>query len=617
MADQSYSLGGKFSKDSYLRKDKIIEIALESKAEGIHPGYGFLSENCDFVQMVEQKGLTFIGPPSTAIAAMGSKIESKTIMEKANVPVVPGWYGDNQDVNFLFEKAKEIKFPIMIKADLGGGGKGMRIVNNESEFFEALESAKNEGIKSFGSGKVLMERYIRNSKHIEVQVFGDKFGNYVHMFERDCTIQRRHQKVIEEAPSFLDSAKRTELCEAAVQAARAVGYYNAGTVEFIYDIDHKQFFFMEMNTRLQVEHPISEEITKEDFVEWQLRIASGQRLPKKQTEIKIHGHAMEARIYSEDPKGGFLPGSGKISFMREPGNRENGLDLDTRVETGIRQGDEVSIFYDPMIAKLVVWGEDRAAAILKMHNKLREFKIHGLPTNLAFCQRILGIDAFKKWNFDTNFISNNRSALLEYDINISTLDILTAVLVKVPQAQGNLPWNNNDSFRLGHLGNRSYQLKNGKKVELLYTKNGRFSVFSDDFRYENVHATVRENEIIVDIQGIRRFKEVFLKENENVVLLKESGENLVVEFSEPNYIYEKKKTKMDESVVKSPMHSTVSKLLVKDGDVVEVGQTLLILEAMKMEHVIKSGMKGKVAKLNVQVGDFVEAERELVELNKI
>lgn len=377
MADYAYYVGGNKSSESYLNMNKIIEIALNSGAEAIHPGYGFLSENAEFVKICEQNKVKFIGPGVGAIQAMGSKIESKKIMENAKVPVVPGYYGDNQDKDFLIETARKIEYPIMIKADLGGGGKGMRIVKNENEFYEALTSAMNESSKSFGSSKILLERYIANSRHIEVQIFGDNHGNYAYLYERDCTIQRRHQKVIEEAPSYLNDSLREELCNTAVKAGKAVGYVNAGTVEFIYDVDKKQFFFMEMNTRLQVEHPISEMITGQDFVEWQLIVASGGHLPLKQSEIKRRGHAIEARIYSEDPHNNFLPGSGKILYLHEPNHKHSEMnkDNDVRIETGVRQADEVSIFYDPMIAKLVCWAPNRDMCIKKTLRALEDYKV--------------------------------------------------------------------------------------------------------------------------------------------------------------------------------------------------------------------------------------------------
>lgn len=364
---------------------------------------------------------------------MGSKIESKKIMEKANVPVVPGYYGDNQDKDFLIHTARSIGYPIMIKADLGGGGKGMRIVHNDNEFFDALNSAQNESSKSFGSAKILLEKYIANSRHIEVQVFGDNYGNYVHLFERDCTIQRRHQKVVEEAPSYLKDNIRSSLCNSAVTAAKAVGYVNAGTVEYIYDIDHNKFYFMEMNTRLQVEHPITEMITGQDLVEWQLLIASGGQLPKKQEELKINGHAIELRIYSEDPQNHFLPGTGKIIYLHEPKHRDSSVNSDpnVRIETGVRQGDEVSIFYDPMISKLVCWAPTRDLAIKKTLNLLEEYKILGLPNNIKFVKTILDHQKFKDWNFDTNFISKYKDELINISEEVIAEDVLATILCKI------------------------------------------------------------------------------------------------------------------------------------------------------------------------------------------
>lgn len=435
-----------------------------------------MSENCDFVNLCEQNNIQFIGPPFNAIKAMGSKIESKKIMEAAKVPVVPGYYGENQDKDFLIETARKIEYPIMIKADLGGGGKGMRIVHNENEFYEALVSAQNESSKSFGSAKILLEKYIANSRHIEVQVFGDKFNNYVHLFERDCTIQRRHQKVVEEAPSYLPEDIRQSLCNSATKAAAAVGYVNAGTVEFIFDIDHNKFYFMEMNTRLQVEHPITEMITKQDLVEWQLLIASGSKLPKKQEEIKIHGHAIEARIYSEDPNNNFLPGSGKIIYLDEPKHRysEKDGDENIRIETGVRQGDEVSVFYDPMISKLVCWAPNRDLCIKKTLDALDNYKILGLPNNINFCQNILSHSQFQKWDFDTNFIAKFKSDLIpEQKEETRYGDILSTVLSQITyekthQNAGRTslnktnPWQILDNFRVNYRSSRKFKLTKNK-----------------------------------------------------------------------------------------------------------------------------------------------------------
>lgn len=516
-----------------------------------------MSENCDFVKLCEQNNIKFIGPPFDAISAMGSKIESKKIMEKAKVPVVPGYYGDNQDKDFLIQKAREIEYPIMIKADLGGGGKGMRIVRNENEFYEQLNSAQNESSKSFNSTKMLLEKYIANSKHIEVQVMGDNYKNYVHLFERDCTIQRRHQKVVEEAPSYLDNETRLKLCNTAVKAAEAVGYVNAGTVEFIYDIDFNKFYFMEMNTRLQVEHPITEMITRQDLVEWQLLIAAGNKLPLKQEEIKIHGHAIEARIYSEDPSNNFLPGSGKIKYLREPNNKlSKDKDENVRIETGVREGDEVSVFYDPMISKLVCWAPSRDLAIKKTLVALENYKILGLPNNIKFCQTIINHPQFQKWDFDTNFIGKNIKDLIP-EVNVNNElslhdDIIALVLSKIeseinksknntskyahiPFLSRNSPWLTLDSFRINHKQNRKFKLVHNSQKESEKPKfievtvehsNNKYTItIGKDKKYENLTVkSLNKDQILVTIPGhcINRVN-LNVSEDGNIKILKEDG----------------------------------------------------------------------------------------------
>jgi 3-methylcrotonyl-CoA carboxylase alpha subunit len=483
---------------------------------------------------------------------MGSKIESKKIMEAANVPVVPGYFGENQDKNFLIETARKIGYPIMIKADLGGGGKGMRIVHNENEFFDALNSAQNEATKSFGSAKVLMEKYIANSRHIEVQVFGDNHGNYVHLFERDCTIQRRHQKVVEEAPSYLQSEIRSSLCNSAITAAKAVGYQNAGTVEFIYDIDQSKFYFMEMNTRLQVEHPISEMITGQDFVEWQLLVAAGNKLPKKQEEIKINGHAVELRIYAEDPQNLFLPGTGKIIFLQEPNNQESEYNPDNnvRVETGIRQGDEVSVFYDPMISKLVCWAPTRDLAIKKSIALLEAYKILGLKNNITFVKRILEHPTFSKWDFDTNFIEKYKKDLIEFNEEVVAQDVLMTVLTKITkekelEKKKNLnkgPWGILDNFRINFKSERKFDLlfeekslNKNKQISAVvqYLSDGLFNVkikgiFEDketEVNFDKVKVSMKgDNDIEFDIEQQRIIKAKFYLTSEgNVRVLKKDG----------------------------------------------------------------------------------------------
>ncbi|XP_017764705.1 PREDICTED: methylcrotonoyl-CoA carboxylase subunit alpha, mitochondrial isoform X2 [Eufriesea mexicana] len=408
-ADEAYCIGPAPSNQSYLRQDKIIFIAKKSKCQAIHPGYGFLSENAEFAELCQKENITFIGPPANAIKNMGIKSTSKNMMIKAGVPVIAGYHGDDQSNETLLLEAKKIGFPLMIKAIRGGGGKGMRIVSKESEFIEALESARTESEKAFGDSAILLEQYISNPRHIEVQIFADIHGNIIHLFERDCSIQRRHQKVIEEAPAPGISANlRSDLGTTAVQAAKAVGYVGAGTVEFIMDPNRNSFYFMEMNTRLQVEHPVTEAITGLDLVEWQLRVAAGGELPLEQTEITFQGHAFEARIYAENPRKNFLPGAGKVSYMRIP----ESLSKTIRVETGIREKDEVSVHYDPMIAKLIVWGKDRQEALAILRLQLNDYNIAGLDTNIEFIKDLCSHSNFWQGQIHTGFIEEHYRELL-------------------------------------------------------------------------------------------------------------------------------------------------------------------------------------------------------------
>eukprot|EP01130_Rhizamoeba_saxonica_P008240 TRINITY_DN332_c0_g1_i1.p1 TRINITY_DN332_c0_g1~~TRINITY_DN332_c0_g1_i1.p1 ORF type:complete len:481 (+),score=115.78 TRINITY_DN332_c0_g1_i1:73-1515(+) len=399
MADQAFNIGPPPSKKSYLDSNKIIDIAKQTGTHAIHPGYGFLSENANFADEVQKNGIIFIGPPSSAIISMGSKSASKDIMSAANVPVVPGYHGSNQDPDFLHQQADKMGYPVLIKAVSGGGGKGMRIVRESKDFIEALESCKSESLDSFKDDNVLVEKFLTKPRHIEVQVFADKLGDCVYLYERDCSVQRRHQKIIEEAPGpSVTPELRKTLGEAAVNAAKAVNYVGAGTVEFIVEDD--TFYFMEMNTRLQVEHPVTEMITGVDLVDWQIKIAEGNAIPITQENIPLRGHSFEARVYAEKPDDGFLPDVGKLEYLSPP-EEELGY---VRVETGVRQGDEVSVYYDPMIAKLVVWDQDRDSAMRRLKNMLQDYHIVGPSTNIQFMMRVLDHHKFQDGDFDTNFI---------------------------------------------------------------------------------------------------------------------------------------------------------------------------------------------------------------------
>ena len=409
MADEAVYLGPSPSRESYLLVDKVIAAAKMTGAQAIHPGYGFLSENAEFCRQCHQENITFIGPPVAAIEAMGSKSAAKNIMEKANVPLVPGYHGDDQSEEILKNSADEMGYPVLLKATAGGGGKGMRQVWNASEFSEGLVAAKREAKSSFGDDRMLVEKYLTQPRHVEIQVFCDNHQQAVYLFERDCSVQRRHQKIIEEAPAFSMSEElRAQMGESAIKSAQAIGYQGAGTVEFLLDVDGS-FYFMEMNTRLQVEHPVTEMISGQDLVEWQLRVAAGEKLPKTQAELVLNGHAFEARIYAEDPNNDFLPATGKLEFLQTPIESEH-----VRIDTGVRQGDEVSVFYDPMIAKLIVWDETREKALQRLAKALSEYRINGVTTNIEFLYNLATCKPFVEADIDTGFIEKNNSLIFLY-----------------------------------------------------------------------------------------------------------------------------------------------------------------------------------------------------------
>ena len=410
MADEAIYLGPSPSRESYLVAEKVIEAAKQTGAQAIHPGYGFLSENAEFCRLCKDNDITFIGPPVNAIEAMGSKSAAKTIMEKAQVPLVPGYHGDDQSEQVLKKAADDMGYPVLLKATAGGGGKGMRQVWSADKFSEELQAAKRESLSSFGDETMLVEKYLTQPRHVEIQVFCDNHDNAVYLFERDCSVQRRHQKVIEEAPApGMSEELRAQMGEAAIKSAKAIGYQGAGTVEFLLDVDGS-FYFMEMNTRLQVEHPVTEMITGEDLVEWQLRVASGEVLPKTQQQLTLKGHAFEPRIYAEDPENDFLPATGKLNFLNPPVENQH-----VRVDTGVRQGDDVSIYYDPMIAKLIVWDESREKALQRMAKALAEYRISGVTTNIDFLYNLATCQPFVEADLDTGFIEKHQALIFHQD----------------------------------------------------------------------------------------------------------------------------------------------------------------------------------------------------------
>ncbi|GAB1844553.1 acetyl/propionyl/methylcrotonyl-CoA carboxylase subunit alpha [Achromobacter xylosoxidans] len=622
--DVAVHIGGPEPRASYLRADAILQAARDTGAQAIHPGYGFLSENEAFAEAAEQAGIAFVGPPASAIAAMGSKSAAKSLMEKAGVPLVPGYHGDNQNPQFLKEQADAIGYPVLIKASAGGGGKGMRVVESSGAFLDALASCQREAASSFGDDRVLIERYLQKPRHIEIQVFADTHGNCVYLFERDCSVQRRHQKVIEEAPApGMTEERRRAMGEAAVAAARAVGYVGAGTVEFIAEPDGR-FYFMEMNTRLQVEHPVTEMITGHDLVEWQLRVAAGQPLPARQEDLRIHGHAIEARIYAENPEKGFLPSIGTLAYLGLPAHVAfaNG---DIRVDGGVRTGDTITPFYDPMIAKLIVHGADRDQARARMLQALAQTQAVGVQTNVAFLSRLMRDSAFAAADLDTGLIERQRATLLPEPTptDAGTLALATAaVLASQGQAQSAPhaaapadPWDTRDGWRLGGRYQRQLQwIDNGETRHVGVARQGAdWTLDSGDgarpfaWRAEDVNGPARVLRITLD--GRERAGTVVLHADKAHVF--GDGGARVLDLYDP--LAHAQDTQGDHGGgLTAPMPGKIISIAVKAGDSVTKGQPLLVMEAMKMEHTISAPADGKVEELFYAVGDQVTEGAELV-----
>ncbi|CAG4923342.1 unnamed protein product [Colias eurytheme] len=629
MADEAYHIGPAPSSQSYLNAAKIIEVAKKSNSQAIHPGYGFLSENVEFCERCANEGVIFIGPPTSAIRDMGIKSTSKAIMAKAGVPIVKGYHGENQSIEFLQAEAKRIGFPLMIKAVRGGGGKGMRIAMTESEFLTQLESAKRESLKSFGDDNMLLEQYITDPRHVEVQVFADMHGNAVHLFERDCSVQRRHQKIIEEAPApGLSEETRKALGDAAVRAAKAVGYVGAGTVEFILHRQTHEFHFMEMNTRLQVEHPITEMITGTDLVEWQLRVASGESLPLTQDDIIRRGHAVECRIYAEEPRAGFLPRAGTLHRLTQPTVEEN-----VRVETGVRQGQEVSVHYDPMIAKLVVWGRDRNEALAKTQRKLSEYQVAGLETNVNFLLRLSGASAFVSGDVHTAFIPEHEAELFpQKDLELSDESAVQAALGHILKSQ--LESSPNDTWkgisvaptawRPNYQLQKTINLKFGEKdikvtVQYENTPNA-YQVCVNDGEWQKAEASIKQTQ-----EGLRLITKIndktsnvgLLTYDREVHVYDENGQK-VVHLPRPKYSEATGAgSTQTANNACSPTPGVFEKILVNKGDKVVKGQPLFVVIAMKMEYVVRSPRDGVVAEVvPFKQGDAVGKGAQVVTLQE-
>jgi 3-methylcrotonyl-CoA carboxylase alpha subunit len=617
LADEAVRLGPAPAHDSYLVAEKIIAAAKQTGAASIHPGYGFLSENAEFAEACAAAGVVFIGPPPSAIRAMGLKDGAKALMQKAGVPVVPGYHGEKQEPKFLREKAYEIGYPVLIKAVAGGGGKGMRRVDQHADFDAALESAQREAQSSFGNAHVLIEKYVTSPRHIEVQVFADNHGNAVHLFERDCSLQRRHQKVIEEAPApGMSPEMRALMGKAAVDAAKAVGYSGAGTVEFIADgargLRPDAFYFMEMNTRLQVEHPVTEEITGFDLVEWQLRVASGETLPATQAQISANGHAVEARLYAEDPEGGFLPSTGKLFALELP--EGEGI----RVDSGVVEGGEVTPFYDPMIAKIIAHGATRDEAFDRLARALSETRVAGPRSNVAFLKALCEAPEFRAGKFDTGFIDRNlvalgaaKRGLDARSLRLGALDLIGQVWESEDGAQfrrsdeWDSPWRDRDAFQLGApRATRVPLIADGERIAV-------------DLRWPEA-TRLREDGVSVAHDGASDFRDHAiasdagdLVEADGGVLVLDAGRQTRVELFNPLEVdYETEEH--GDNAVKAPMHGKLVALFVKKGDTVEKGQRLAIVEAMKMEHALVAPRAGVVADVSGTPGGQVALGARIV-----
>jgi len=625
LADEARRIGPPEARASYLNVEAILAAARETGAEAIHPGYGFLSENEDFAAACAKAGIVFIGPSPEAIAAMGDKSAAKRLMEKAGVPLVPGYHGENQEPAFLQKEADKIGYPVLIKASAGGGGKGMRIVADAKAFAAALESAQREAKSAFGDDRVLVEKYLDRPRHIEVQVFGDKHGAVVYLFERDCSVQRRHQKVLEEAPApGLSPGRRKAMGEAAVAAAKSIGYTGAGTVEFIAGQDGT-FYFMEMNTRLQVEHPVTEMITGLDLVKWQLAVAAGEPLPLKQNEIRMIGHAIEARIYAENPAKGFLPSTGRLRHLRMPDGAEFfRAGAPVRVDSGVRQGDAITPYYDPMIAKLVVWGEDRAIALGRMRAALAGCEIVGVASNVEFLARTVAGKAFSSADLDTGLIERNRAELFPADAGASDEELAAAALAELlaEQAQAaaaagksgdpHSPWNIVDGWRLNLGSHLELVFAFGEKVfpvQVHFAPSGyRLEIAGRDFAFGG-----REVGGMLQVTlGDASFRVRAVRDGADWHLFRDGAHRVLT-------LQSAQLTEAPDALIGSlsaPMPGKVLQVLVQAGAQVAKGTPLVILEAMKMEHTIAAPHDGRVAEIHFKAGEQVNEGVELLRLER-
>ena len=626
VCDEAVHVGGAAARESYLRIDAIINAAKATGAQAIHPGYGFLSENEAFAAACHEAGIVFIGPPVGAIHAMGSKSAAKTLMEGAAVPLVPGYHGDNQDAAFLHERADEMGYPVLLKASAGGGGKGMRVVEHSSAFRAALTSCQREAASSFGDERVLVEKYLTRPRHIEIQVFADTHGNCVYLFERDFSVQRRHQKVLEEAPApGMTDERRRAMGEAACNAARAVGYVGAGTVEFIANQDGS-FYFMEMNTRLQVEHPVTEMITGLDLVEWQLRVAAGEPLPCQQDALRIHGHALEARIYAENPDNNFLPSTGTLCTLRPPAAVQFEIgSADTpaavRIDAGVREGDTISPFYDPMIAKLIVWGRDRDEALARMRRALGQYRVVGVQTNIAFLGRLVASEPFANADLDTGLIERHRDALFPAATPVPATTLALAVAAQLAREtvigrrkyqdsiDHHSPWQLATGWRLNGDYQRTLAFDHGEtRLSVLLTSGPQASTLTVDgqtypYRYAHDAGVYRVTLGDRRVQGHVDFEH-------DAAHVFADGQSWTLRWHDP--LAQAGAQEGGEGRLTAPMPGKVIAVLAQAGTKVEKGAPLLVMEAMKMEHTISAPADGEIEEVLYAVGDQVPEGAQLL-----
>ncbi len=654
LADEAYRIGGARPQESYLLGDVILEVAKNTGAQAIHPGYGFLSENADFADAVEAAGIVFIGPKAASMRKMGSKAGAKELMQAAGVPVVPGYTGEDQTPELLQREADAIGYPLMIKAAHGGGGKGMRIVRSSAEFLPNLESCQREARNAFGRDRVLLERYAEKPRHVEIQIFGDAHGDVIHLNERECSAQRRYQKVLEESPSmFLTPALREAMGAAAVQAGHAIDYQNAGTVEFIVAQDGR-FYFMEINTRLQVEHPVTEYVTGLDLVEWQLRVAAGGPLPMAQHAIAQRGHAIEVRLYAEDPEAGFLPGSGKLTRLRLPA-----ADAHTRIDAGVIEGDTVTIFYDPMIAKLIVWDEDRPRALARLRDALAQCVIEGPKSNIAFLERLIRHREIVEATIDTGTLDRDLDSFMptppdaeharrtRLAATVASLLLEEAQTLAVAARSGDptSPWATADGWRLGHAGQRRLVLDDGNERHVLtaHGSGGRYRIEEEGIEECGIEAGDGAARRTCDVDGAQlsddtlfaRFDgqaQRFSIDNDtfgntalgigHLGIDQLDSTHVDLHDGERRWRYRRVPAYQPAAVdsrgagdrVIAPMPGRIELVKTKVGDRVEQDQDVLVMEAMKMELTLKAPRTGVIAEIRIIVGDFVEADAALVVL---